>query len=99
MVFFFFFVKNKRELLFFFFFQAEDGIRDLYVTEVQTCALPISCTRAASEKGSASTASTARSVSPIPDRRRLARSTAPHALTPVAAFPAFPTSSRLFSAT
>src|SRR5690349_23937016 len=32
-VFFFFF--------FFFFFQAEDGIRDLYVTGVQTCALPI----------------------------------------------------------
>src|SRR5438874_6973393 len=27
--------------LFFFFFQAEDGIRDLYVTGVQTCALPI----------------------------------------------------------
>src|SRR6267378_3519446 len=26
----------------FFFFQAEDGIRDLYVTGVQTCALPIS---------------------------------------------------------
>src|SRR5204863_5248078 len=33
MLFFFFF--------FFFFFQAEDGIRDLYVTGVQTCALPI----------------------------------------------------------
>src|SRR5204863_5399161 len=30
-------------LCFFFFFQAEDGIRDLYVTGVQTCALPI-CT-------------------------------------------------------
>src|SRR2546421_1228148 len=29
-------------LLFFFFFQAEDGIRDLIVTGVQTCALPIS---------------------------------------------------------
>src|SRR6266496_167720 len=29
-------------MLFFFFFQAEDGIRDLYVTGVQTCALPIS---------------------------------------------------------
>src|SRR5690349_22769835 len=29
-------------LCFFFFFQAEDGIRDLYVTGVQTCALPIS---------------------------------------------------------
>src|SRR5690349_22280541 len=28
--------------MFFFFFQAEDGIRDLYVTGVQTCALPIS---------------------------------------------------------
>src|SRR6266496_6789302 len=28
-------------LLCFFFFQAEDGIRDLYVTGVQTCALPI----------------------------------------------------------
>src|SRR2546430_3450045 len=27
--------------LFFFFFQAEDGIRDLTVTGVQTCALPI----------------------------------------------------------
>src|SRR6267378_2484088 len=31
-------------MLFFFFFQAEDGIRDLYVTGVQTCALPISST-------------------------------------------------------
>src|SRR5690349_13456743 len=28
-----------------FFFQAEDGIRDLYVTGVQTCALPISGAR------------------------------------------------------
>src|SRR5688572_31525333 len=28
--------------LYFFFFQAEDGIRDLTVTGVQTCALPIS---------------------------------------------------------
>src|SRR2546427_4846183 len=27
----------------FFFFQAEDGIRDLTVTGVQTCALPIYC--------------------------------------------------------
>src|SRR2546430_12591933 len=31
--------------VFFFFFQAEDGIRDLTVTGVQTCALPI-CPRA-----------------------------------------------------
>src|SRR2546430_3491970 len=32
--------------MFFFFFQAEDGIRDLTVTGVQTCALPISVARA-----------------------------------------------------
>src|SRR5216683_6860872 len=30
------------DIFFFFFFQAEDGIRDLIVTGVQTCALPIS---------------------------------------------------------
>src|SRR5438445_10568985 len=29
-------------ILIFFFFQAEDGIRDIGVTGVQTCALPIS---------------------------------------------------------
>src|SRR3712207_7189769 len=29
-------------MLYFFFFQAEDGIRDIGVTGVQTCALPIS---------------------------------------------------------
>src|SRR5206468_5601471 len=28
-------------IMFYFFFQAEDGIRDLIVTGVQTCALPI----------------------------------------------------------
>src|SRR5256886_11306190 len=31
--------------VFFFFFQAEDGIRDLTVTGVQTCALPICVAR------------------------------------------------------
>src|SRR5256886_5362965 len=34
-------------VIFFFFFQAEDGIRDLTVTGVQTCALPISAARIA----------------------------------------------------
>src|SRR5256886_8957667 len=34
--------RNMIGLVFFFFFQAEDGIRDLTVTGVQTCALPIS---------------------------------------------------------
>src|SRR2546429_8975242 len=36
-------------IYFIFFFQAEDGIRDVAVTGVQTCALPISCRRL--EKG------------------------------------------------
>src|SRR5688572_32779504 len=39
--------------IFFFFFQAEDGIRDLTVTGVQTCALPISSRNAIRSKWSA----------------------------------------------
>src|SRR3712207_7508130 len=35
-------LKISEPLFFFFFFQAEDGIRDIGVTGVQTCALPIS---------------------------------------------------------
>src|SRR3712207_1091109 len=35
-----------RDFVFFFFFQAEDGIRDIGVTGVQTCALPISYSEA-----------------------------------------------------
>src|SRR2546430_10126380 len=35
-------LRLTLEILSFFFFQAEDGIRDLTVTGVQTCALPIS---------------------------------------------------------
>src|SRR5215217_9570750 len=38
---FYFFFKVIRIFFFFFFFQAEDGIRDIGVTGVQTCALPI----------------------------------------------------------
>src|SRR2546430_4526031 len=37
----FFFSQLYCIFFFFFFFQAEDGIRDLTVTGVQTCALPI----------------------------------------------------------
>src|SRR5688572_30896559 len=40
----FFFIFYLSFFCFFFFFQAEDGIRDLTVTGVQTCALPISTT-------------------------------------------------------
>src|SRR3989440_6935610 len=35
-------VRFPSRIVCFFFFQAEDGIRDLIVTGVQTCALPIS---------------------------------------------------------
>src|SRR2546429_1233754 len=34
-------MNNAHYVAFFFFFQAEDGIRDVAVTGVQTCALPI----------------------------------------------------------
>src|SRR3712207_7638444 len=33
---------TSAKYMYFFFFQAEDGIRDIGVTGVQTCALPIS---------------------------------------------------------
>src|SRR5947209_9613181 len=39
-------LARSRRLILFFFFQAEDGIRDIGVTGVQTCALPISNTEA-----------------------------------------------------
>src|SRR2546422_7871087 len=37
-------ISGRSFLTYFFFFQAEDGIRDVAVTGVQTCALPISVT-------------------------------------------------------
>src|SRR5206468_4830741 len=44
-------INNIKEYRYcFFFFQAEDGIRDLIVTGVQTCALPISATEQAWER-------------------------------------------------
>src|SRR2546430_4130541 len=41
-MFFIIYIYYLCSFVFFFFFQAEDGIRDLTVTGVQTCALPIS---------------------------------------------------------
>src|SRR5687768_17724852 len=38
-------LRGSAGILCFFFFQAEDGIRDVAVTGVQTCALPIFCRR------------------------------------------------------
>src|SRR6266496_2375912 len=47
--------------LFIFFFQAEDRIRDLYVTGVQTCALPISARRGCSRRRALAAGSSAAS--------------------------------------
>src|SRR2546422_5005181 len=63
----------KVFLLVFFFFQAEDGIRDVAVTGVQTCALPISRTSWTLPKGvstlsSATEPTTRRSPTPAPRR-------------------------------
>src|SRR2546430_437822 len=46
----------------FFFFQAEDGIRDLTVTGVQTCALPISQRDSAADRAALSHPFRARSA-------------------------------------
>src|SRR2546422_4817357 len=51
-------------VVFFFFFQAEDGIRDVAVTGVQTCALPISQMLVNSE----ASRSRIRSVSSVTDQ-------------------------------
>src|SRR5438445_12430095 len=59
-----------------FFFQAEDGIRDIGVTGVQTCALPISSARA-SGRTTASTRRTrpgsVRSSPPRSEERRVGK--------------------------
>src|SRR6266567_9003555 len=49
----------------FFFFQAEDGIRDLTVTGVQTCALPISTSVALVSSSTACVSSPAPGDRPI----------------------------------
>src|SRR2546427_5455260 len=43
-------IETNSIVIYFFFFQAEDGIRDLTVTGVQTCALPICCPGASSKR-------------------------------------------------
>src|SRR2546430_12677581 len=43
-------IVSKNRCCFIFFFQAEDGIRDLTVTGVQTCALPIFAAAEAKKK-------------------------------------------------
>src|SRR2546421_6019330 len=55
---------GSLKLSYFFFFQAEDGIRDLIVTGVQTCALPILAqSRALSRSQRKTTASRKRRIS------------------------------------
>src|SRR5688572_15711472 len=69
---------------FIFFFQAEDGIRDLTVTGVQTCALPIS--RSWSRTGAARKTSRPRSA-PTGSSTRTSRTWSPPAATTTPASP------------
>src|SRR2546429_4346060 len=63
--------------VFFFFFQAEDGIRDVAVTGVQTCALPISSSgRRLPEFRTDWYPSSARAATQMPNRRACPRSSA-----------------------
>src|SRR2546430_8754073 len=63
---------------FFFFFQAEDGIRDLTVTGVQTCALPISRGRCSAGRSTRPPRPAAAPVGPAsaPARRSCRRASA-----------------------
>src|SRR5947209_17207554 len=63
---------------FFFFFQAEDGIRDIGVTGVQTCALPILCSKISTTRRG----STSRPVSSSASRRTPSTSFSPASTTP-----------------
>src|SRR5256886_10815675 len=60
--------EDTSALRVFFFFQAEDGIRDLTVTGVQTCALPISEWRVSSATTASHEASTSRARSVMSPR-------------------------------
>src|SRR6267378_6109358 len=64
-------VRTSRSV-FSFFFQAEDGIRDLYGTGVQTCALPICQTSDLPDRGRLTTdpAGSVHFVLPFPGARR-----------------------------
>src|SRR5688572_31102714 len=69
-------VRIERSLVIHFFFQAEDGIRDLTVTGVQTCALPIS-TRPVMVRPTSEPSTLANSVRPalrLPSRSLAMRS-------------------------
>src|SRR2546430_3404712 len=60
---------------FFFFFQAEDGIRDLTVTGVQTCALPIwSCPNGDRNRAASAGLCSGLRAEPVHSESRLGRS-------------------------
>src|SRR5256886_675865 len=78
-------------LVCFFFFQAEDGIRDLTVTGVQTCALPIS-------RRQASRSSITRASGGVKLTARVVISTVPHAALLPAPVPGLTTDERVRAA-
>src|SRR5690606_40409283 len=55
-------LHRKGRCIMDFFFQAEDGIRDFHVTGVQTCALPICTTSAATSAHTTGTIVICRSI-------------------------------------
>src|ERR1041385_7514254 len=61
-------------VFFFFFFQAEDGIRDVAVTGVQTCALPICGSSIRSSSRTTSGETTARYCDSSCSHQRIVRS-------------------------
>src|SRR5256886_17675953 len=75
-------VRYTGNVVYFFFFQAEDGIRDLTVTGVQTCALPSRSRRA--RGGSAARAAGARATRPRAAGARGARAGGARQAGPVA---------------
>src|SRR2546430_6528272 len=76
-------LRYDQNACFFFFFQAEDGIRDLTVTGVQTCALPISVACWAAEAWSSAdelcTSCTAARMSRVTARVKAKATAAPNA--------------------
>ena len=62
---------NQRDEDCFFFFQAEDGIRDHCVTGVQTCALPICCSRQLCDSMSMIAANLLKGTIPLTDHQFL----------------------------
>src|SRR5205809_6208782 len=94
-------LKKSHQTIKEFFFQAEDGIRDVAVTGVQTCALPISSRGAREDVGEQGRVGAQTAVPPtvMPSRRIVGNPTPtgtdwpslPHVPTPSSSARSYPT--------